>query len=123
MHILQEMRGEMRAGGFNHYQTVFFPQCIYPSGWWSATMAGKNAFAAFREQDAINKGFDTVYYNHEIHKASLAMPEFSKGIRINSPSCRSSELRQQAFKLETPATCEPAAYLRHWQAYQQITNY
>jgi len=78
MKILQEMRGEMQAGGFNYMQTVFFPQCIYPSGWWSATMASKTELSAFREQDAINKGFDTVYYNSDIHKASLAMPEFFK---------------------------------------------
>lgn len=78
MKILKEMREEMRAGGFNHMQTLFFPQCIYPSGWWSATMASKTELANFREQDAINKGFETVYYNSEIHKASLAMPEFFK---------------------------------------------
>lgn len=78
MKILAEMRAEMQDAGFNHHQTVFFPQCIYPSGWWSATMASKSAFAPFREQDAANKGFDTVYYNSEIHKASLAMPEFFK---------------------------------------------
>ncbi|MFM8341338.1 MAG: polyamine aminopropyltransferase [Methylomonas sp.] len=78
MKILAEMRSEMQQAGFNHHQTVFFPQCIYPSGWWSATMASKSAFAPFREQDAANKGFETVYYNSEIHKASLAMPEFFK---------------------------------------------
>ena len=78
MKILSEMRGEMQAAGFDHHQTVFFPQCIYPSGWWSATMASKNPFAAFREQDAASKTFDTVYYNSDIHKASLAMPEFFK---------------------------------------------
>ena len=41
-------------------------------------MASKNPFAAFREQDAASKTFDTVYYNSDIHKASLAMPEFFK---------------------------------------------
>ncbi len=78
MKILAEMRGEMQSAGFKHQQTVFFPQCLYPSGWWSATMAGKTDFSGFREQDAANKGFDTVYYNSDIHKASLAMPEFFK---------------------------------------------
>ena len=78
MKILKEMRDEMLAGGFTHMQTVFFPQCIYPSGWWSATMASKSELSAFREQDALNKDFDTVFYNRDIHKASLAMPEFFK---------------------------------------------
>ncbi|MBD9359275.1 polyamine aminopropyltransferase [Methylomonas fluvii] len=78
MKILKEMREEMRTAGFEHQQTVFFPQCIYPSGWWSATMASKANLSTFREQDAANKGFETVYYNSDIHKASLAMPEFFK---------------------------------------------
>ncbi|MBS3965445.1 MAG: polyamine aminopropyltransferase [Methylomonas sp.] len=76
MNILKAMRDEMRAGGFQHMQTVFFPQCIYPSGWWSATMATKSPLTAFREQDAANKAFETLFYNADIHKASLAMPEF-----------------------------------------------
>ncbi len=78
MKILKEMRDEMQAGGFKKMQTLFFPQCIYPSGWWSATMAGKGDLSVFRERDAANKGFETVYYNSEIHKASQAMPEFFK---------------------------------------------
>ena len=78
MKILAEMRGEMQAAGFKHQQTVFFPQCLYPSGWWSATMAGKKDLTVFREEDAAAKGFETVYYNCDIHKASLAMPEFFK---------------------------------------------
>jgi len=76
MDILNEMRQEMRAGGFENMQTVFFPQCIYPSGWWSATMAGKCDLSTFREQASASKDFDTTYYNREIHLASLAMPEF-----------------------------------------------
>ncbi len=78
MKILKEMRGEMQAAGFQNLQTLFFPQCIYPSGWWSATMASKGDLSKFRGQDAANKGFDTVYYNSDIHQASLAKPEFFK---------------------------------------------
>jgi spermidine synthase len=76
--LLGEMRGAMNAAGFPHLQTLFFPQCVYPSGWWSATIAGKSALTGFREQDALNKSFPTIYYNSEIHKASLAQPEFFK---------------------------------------------
>lgn len=78
MKILAEMRSEMQKAGFEHLQTVFFPQCLYPSGWWSATMAGKKDLVGYRELDAINKKFDTVYYNNDIHRASLAKPEFFK---------------------------------------------
>ncbi|WP_031434014.1 polyamine aminopropyltransferase [Methylomarinum vadi] len=76
--LLGEMREAMSAAGFGHLQTLFFPQCVYPSGWWSATIAGKSDLSAFREQDAADKSFATVYYNSDIHKASLAQPEFFK---------------------------------------------
>ena len=76
--LMGEMREAMNSAGFGHLQTLFFPQCIYPSGWWSATMASKSDISRFREQDSANKGFDTVYYNVDIHKAALAQPEFFK---------------------------------------------
>ena len=78
MKLIGEMRNAMSASGFGHLQTLFFPQCLYPSGWWSATIASKTALTTFREQDSINKSFETVYYNVDIHKASLAQPEFFK---------------------------------------------
>jgi spermidine synthase len=76
--LIGEMRAAMSNAGLSHQQTLFFPQCLYPSGWWSATIASKAELSAFREQDCSNKRFDTVYYNTDIHKASLAQPEFFK---------------------------------------------
>jgi spermidine synthase len=76
--LIGEMRAAMNSAGFDHLQTLFFPQCLYPSGWWSATIASKSDLSNFREQDAANKPFETVYYNVDIHKASLAQPEFFK---------------------------------------------
>ncbi|MDO9214917.1 MAG: polyamine aminopropyltransferase [Methylococcales bacterium] len=76
--LIGEMRAAMSNAGLSHQQTLFFPQCLYPSGWWSATIASKAELAAFREQDCANKPFETVYYNTDIHKASLAQPEFFK---------------------------------------------
>ncbi len=78
MKLIGDMRNAMSNAGFDHLQTLFFPQCLYPSGWWSATIAGKSDLSKFREQDSANKQFDTVYYNMDIHKASLAQPEFFK---------------------------------------------
>jgi spermidine synthase len=34
--------------------------------------------AGFRERGALSKSFATRYYNAEIHKGALAMPEFMK---------------------------------------------
>lgn len=76
--LIGEMRGAMKSAGFGHLQTLFFPQCIYPSGWWSATIAGKSSLTNFRAQDAANKQFETTYYNVDIHHAALAQPEFVK---------------------------------------------
>jgi spermidine synthase len=78
MKLIGEMRKAMSATGFKYLQTLFFPQCLYPSGWWSATIASKGDLSKLRELDAANKPFDTVYYNMDIHKASLAQPEFFK---------------------------------------------
>lgn len=77
MRILREMRLAMRTAGFSASRTLFFPQAIYPSGWWSATMAGKETdLSTFRVDDARGKSFETQYYNAEIHAAALAQPEF-----------------------------------------------
>ena len=78
MKLIGEMRDAMSATGFQHLQTLFFPQCLYPSGWWSATIASKGGLNKFRELDCANKQFDTTYYNADIHKAALAQPEFFK---------------------------------------------
>jgi len=76
--LIGDMRGAMSAAGFGHLQTLFFPQCLYPSGWWSATIASKASLAKFRDLDSAHKTFDTTYYNVDIHKAALAQPEFFK---------------------------------------------
>ena len=78
MKLIGEIRNAMSNAGLSHLQTLFFPQCLYPSGWWSATIAGKGDLSKFREVDSANKPFDTVYYNIDMHKASLAQPEFFK---------------------------------------------
>lgn len=77
MDILKGMYKSIREGGFVDVATFFFPQCIYPSGWWSTTMACKdNAIDNFREDDAANKSFETRYYNAAMHRAALTAPEF-----------------------------------------------
>ncbi|MBK8816487.1 MAG: polyamine aminopropyltransferase [Methylococcaceae bacterium] len=78
LELLKDMRNSMLTAGFNALQTLYFPQCIYPSGWWSATMASKSALNGFRELDSANKSFDTEYYNVDIHRGALAQPEFVK---------------------------------------------
>jgi len=77
MRILKSMYHAIGTAGFTDIRTLNFPQCIYPTGWWSATMACKDgAIQGFREQAVINKLFTTKYYNAAIHQAALAVPEF-----------------------------------------------
>ncbi|ALO43680.1 polyamine aminopropyltransferase [Pseudoalteromonas phenolica] len=79
MPLLLEMRDAMKDVGFADLQTLPFPQPIYPSGLWSATMARKGEqFDGFREQDVETANFDTEYYNVGIHHGALATPNFMK---------------------------------------------
>ena len=79
MPLLLEMRDAMKDVGFADLQTLPFPQPIYPSGLWSATMARKGEqFDGFREKDAETATFDTEYYNVGIHHGALATPNFMK---------------------------------------------
>jgi spermidine synthase len=75
LELIKNMRTAMAGAGFARLASLHFPQCTYPSGWWTATMACKAA-ADFREQAAVEKAFSTRYYNHHIHKAAMAAPTF-----------------------------------------------
>ncbi len=75
--LLRAMRGAMREGGFGALATLGFPQPVYPSGWWSATLARKGAnLDGFREAAAERKSFATRYYSADIHRAALSLPPF-----------------------------------------------
>jgi len=75
--LIQSMREAMQQGGFDQLQTLQFPQPTYPSGWWSATMAGKGGqLAVFRREDAARRPFSTRYYSADVHVGALAMPPF-----------------------------------------------
>ena len=73
--IIKSMHQNLRAAGFNDAQTLLFPQCVYPSGWWSCTMACKDGKIPTARNTKL---FSTQYYNHEVHQASKVLPEFMK---------------------------------------------
>jgi spermidine synthase len=77
--IIRGIYKELGQAGFGDRATLFFPQAIYPSGWWSATMASRNAqLPPFRVAAAEALPFRTRYYTAEIHQAALAQPAFFK---------------------------------------------
>ena len=78
--ILVAMHDAMRHAGFAATQLLSFPQPIYPSGWWSATLAFKNTALTPRWSAAANPDFETLYYSDTMHQAALAMPPFVKNL-------------------------------------------
>jgi spermidine synthase len=77
MDLLRHVHRTLGATGFAEARTLFFPQCVYPSGWWTTTLACKDgSIPPFRAEAAERRDFETLYYNAEIHRAAGAMPEF-----------------------------------------------
>ncbi len=74
--ITLPMRSEMNSAGFAHTETLFFPQPVYPTGWWSATIAAKKDLHLVRDNDVKNLNFKTDYYNYNIHLSAFAIPSF-----------------------------------------------
>lgn len=75
--IIKTIHHDMKKAGFDHVHTLPFPQPVYPTGWWSCTLGGKDKpLRYFREADAADRPFVTRYYNEAIHKAALAQPQF-----------------------------------------------
>ena len=69
--LLKDMRKAMHNAGFANQHTLDFPQPLYPSGWWSATMSSDLDFSFMREADIKNKSFETKYYTYTKHLAAM----------------------------------------------------
>ena len=77
MNLIKEIHQAMRGAGFLDVLTMHFPQPVYPSGWWTATLACKDLpVTGFREADAEQKAFPTRYYNAAIHRSATVAPQF-----------------------------------------------
>lgn len=77
--IIRELREDMKKAGFGSVATLPFPQPVYPSGWWSATLAGKGCdVARFREAEARATDLNLDYYSAEAHRGALALPPFMR---------------------------------------------
>jgi spermidine synthase len=77
--IIRELRNDMREAGFDSVATLPFPQPVYPSGWWSGTMAGKaTSVESFREEAAADHEMPLQYYTVDAHRGALALPPFMR---------------------------------------------
>ena len=77
LELIQRIHQAMATAGLRRRATLHFPQCSYPSGWWTVTLASKTVpVASLRESRRM--AFSTRYYNETIHHAALAAPSFFK---------------------------------------------
>jgi len=75
--IIAPMYEAMENAGFGPATSVHFPQPVYPTGWWTATLACKGGPVTFaRAADAEALEFHTEYYTADIHRGALAQPAF-----------------------------------------------
>ncbi len=75
--LMRSVHEALREVGFRDARVLHYPQCVYPSGWWTATVATKaESVGDFRDEAAANRSFKTRYYNETIHRAALAQPQF-----------------------------------------------
>jgi spermidine synthase len=82
--VIERMYRDLGAAGFATRRTLFFPQPIYPTGWWSATIGAKGgSLDGLRDEDAAARDFETRYYNPAVHRAAFAEPEFFRAAREN----------------------------------------
>ncbi len=84
LQLIKEVHAAMRESGFLRTHLLHFPQPIYPSGWWSGSIALKSdAALAARLEPAAIAALDTKYYNAEIHRAAFAQPNFIKAALVD----------------------------------------
>jgi len=72
--IIGQAHADLKSAGFNSVRSLYFPQPVYPSGWWTATLATKHGDATqFRQSQPPHS---TKYYSPAIHQSALACPPF-----------------------------------------------
>lgn len=83
--ILKPVQRNMWNAGFEDVRALHFPQPVYPSGWWTASLARKRgSVESFRTVTRSGQGPKTRYYNAAVHRGALATPEFMKNALADS---------------------------------------
>ena len=75
LELIKEMHTAMKDAGFVETTMLHFPQVIYPSGWWSGSIALKQKGALVSRLDQAD-ALDTQFYNRETHAGAFALPTF-----------------------------------------------
>ena len=74
--LMADMHRAMRAAGFSAVTPILFPQPIYPSGWWSGSIASKADLGDFRQDAAHDFASDLKYYTPDMHRGAMVIPPF-----------------------------------------------
>lgn len=70
--LIKEIRQAMRKADFSDLATLVFPQPVYPSGWWSVTLAAKQPqLKNFRRDLSLLQKLQTKYYHFALHEVGL----------------------------------------------------
>ncbi|HBC55846.1 MAG TPA: polyamine aminopropyltransferase [Gammaproteobacteria bacterium] len=83
--LIEKIRANMTTAGFSQLNSYHFPVSTYPSGWWSATMAGKeNSSLSIKNRDI------------KIQNCVVFTPEFYQGCVLSE--ARLKKLRELKFQ-------------------------
>ena len=75
--LIQEMHAAMKDAGFARTHLLHFPQVIYPSGWWSGSIATRSTAPLIeRLDDKAIEALDAQFYNAATHRAAFALPTY-----------------------------------------------
>lgn len=72
--LICAMHAAMKSAGFAQTHVLSFPQPVYPTGWWSATLARTDDTPPAMPDDIGDLATD--YYTVEIHRAAFAQAAF-----------------------------------------------
>jgi len=80
---IRSMTGAM-ATVFSHVQTYVAMIPLYPSGFWTITAASDTCrLERFDEERSRRIASRCRYYNPDIHRGSLALPNFVRDMAVN----------------------------------------
>ena len=77
LELIKEMHAAMKDAGFAETTMLHFPQVIYPSGWWSGSIAFKTAGTKVSRLEKADD-LDTQFYNRDTHVGAFALPTYVK---------------------------------------------
>ena len=75
--LIRDIRQSMTGVGFGEFRLISFPQPVYPSGWWSATLAARDSLSESPDAARVEAiTAQTDYFNAATLAGSLAVPNF-----------------------------------------------